>query len=214
MDISRHMTRNPLTAGPETSIFAVNKILRDNNFRHLPIVDSDGCLLGMVTDRDLRSALPSSVAAPGTKLPASNTMEKTPVREIMSQEVVALNEFSTIDDALIILGRKKVGALPIIDNDKRLIGIFSTRDLIIAYQNLFGLGEKGSALVAVKNDGQPRPLSRIVHIMEAHDIHFSRIVLKGTLEDQRRDGVIYVRVNTCNLHAVHAALKEDGFTIL
>jgi len=214
MNISLHMTRNPLTAGPETSISAVNKIMKDNHFRHLPIVDSEGCLLGMVTDRDLRSALPSSVAAPDTKLPTCKTMEKTPVREIMSREITALNEFSTIDDALIILDRKKIGALPIIDKDKRLIGIFSTRDLIIAYRDLFGLGEKGSALVAVKNDGKPRPLSRIVHIMEAHDIHFSRIVLKGTLEDQRRDGVIYVRVNTYNLHAVHAALKEAGFTIL
>jgi acetoin utilization protein AcuB len=212
MDITRHMSKNPRTTSPDTSIAEAGKILHDNNFRHLPVVDDKGCLLGMVTDRDLRSALPSSVAYADKQSPIDTTVAQTAVREIMSQEIVSLNTFSTIDDALILFDNKKVGALPVVDDDGRVIGIFSTRDLIISYRNLFGLGEKGSALVAVRNDGQPRPLSRIVHIMEGHDIHFSRIVQKRDQDEQ--NSVIYIRVNTFNLHAVHGALREAGFDIL
>ncbi len=221
MNITRNMTKEPCSTSPETTIDAAHKILQENNFRHLPIIDRNGCLLGMVSDRDLRSAMPSTVVsggnqeqAPPSRSYANDMVGQTPVREIMSKDVVSLNQFSTIDDALILLDRLKVGALPVVDDDNKLIGIFSTRDLIIAYRNLFGLGEKGSALVGVKNDGQARPLSRIVHIMESHDIHFSRIVQSGRREDHLENGIIYIRVNTCNLHAVHTALCEAGFEVL
>ena len=61
MFITRHMTRNPVTVSPETTLPAVREILQKGKFRHLPVVNEKKQLVGMVTDRDLRSASPSSV---------------------------------------------------------------------------------------------------------------------------------------------------------
>lgn len=210
MYIAKHMSAQPLTIAPATLIPEAREILQAHHFRHLPVVDEGGRLLGMVTDRDIRSAYPS---------PAMNAEERERllarlggmgVGEIMSRAVHTLTLFSTLDDALLLLERERVGALPVVDAEGRVVGVFSIRDLMRAYKGLFGLGERGSALVEVLADGLPRPLSRIAKVLEEHDIHFSRVIRKrGEGEADR----IYVRVNTCNLHAVHKALAEGGFSV-
>ncbi|MFW8602046.1 CBS domain-containing protein [Desulfobacterota bacterium M19] len=210
MYIKKYMTVNPCAAGPETTIARASELLAEHNCRHLPIVDEESRLLGMVTDRDLRSACPSILVAPQALTPEQLEVAGMPLSRIMSRNIVTLTLLSTLDDALLLLDHKKVGALPVLSDSGRLEGIFSTRDLLQAYRQLFGLGERGSALVCVHEDGRPRPLSRLVRALEEHDIHFSRITRRSKAVGRP---VIYVRVNTFNLHAVHRALEEAGFTM-
>ena len=176
MYVTTYMKKAPITVRTEETIAEVKAIMTAKQFRHLPVVDDKGRLLGMVTDRDLRSAYPSSVATDRQQKAELLKINQSPVCEIMTWDVVYLSPYATLDDALILLDRQRVGALPVVDNEHTVIGIFSIRDLIRAYTVLFGLGERGSALVNVKDDGKPRPLTRIVHVLEEHDIHFSRLV--------------------------------------
>jgi len=206
------MTTSPVTVIPDEIIVKVKSLIADNHFRHVPVVGEGNVLLGMVTDRDIRSAYPSTVIADEMYKAEVDKIDNSPVKEIMSTNVVSLNKFSTLDDALILLDAKRVGAMPVVDSKNTVIGIFSVRDLLQAYRRIFGLGEKGGALVAVKPDGKKRPLTRIAHILEEHDIHFSRLVRSRDRDDQKAE-TIYVRVNTMNIHAVHTALEEAGFTI-
>lgn len=212
MYVTNHMTTPPVTVMPDEIIVKVKGLIAENNFRHIPVVDENNVLLGMVTDRDIRSAYPSTVIADEHYADEVDEINNKPVREIMSRDVVALNKFSTLDDALILLDAKKVGAMPVVDSNNTVIGIFSIRDLLQAYRRIFGLGERGGALVAVKPDGKGRPLTRIAHIFEEHNIHFSRLVRAKGRDDSDTE-TIYVRVNTMNIHAVHKALEEAGFTI-
>lgn len=214
MYVTRHMSSPPATIMPDTPIAAIRDILNSNNFRHLPVVNEDGHLIGMVTDRDLRSAYPSSVLAEEDLRKCSAKVSEQPASAIMSQDLVSLSAFSTLDDALYLLDRSKVGALPVIDADKRVIGVFSIRDLIKAYKNLFGLGERGSALVAVEDDGLPKPLTRLVRTLEEHSIRFTRLIRTRTDENSNAPGIIYLRVHTFNMTAVHKALENAGFAIL
>lgn len=213
MYIARYMKKEPVTVRPETTIAEVKEILAAKHFRHLPVVDENGLLLGMVTDRDVRSAYPSSVATGRQHREEVLKIGHSPVCEIMSWDVVYLSPAATLDDALILLDRQKVGALPVVDEERKVIGIFSIRDLIRAYTIIFGLGERGSALVSVQDDGKPRPLTRIVHVLEEHGIHFSRVVRKRAEAHPADPAIITIRVNTMNLRAVHQALEEAGFTL-
>jgi len=213
MYIAHYMTKSPLTVRPETTIGEAKAILETKHFRHLPVVGDNDRLLGMITDRDIRSAYPSCVDTGRSHKDEFLKISQSPVCEIMSFDVVYLSSFATIDDALILLDRQRVGALPVVDDNHKVIGIFSVRDLIKAYTVLFGLGERGSALVGVKDDGKPRPLTRIVHTLEEHDIHFSRVVRSKGILPGRQPQTISVRVNTMNLRAVHQALEEAGFTV-
>lgn len=212
MFITQHMTRNPVTISPETTLSAVRKILRDGKFRHLPVVDEQKRLIGIVTDRDLRSASPSSVLSQERITTCLSELEQTPVSAIMSRAFFTLNPMSTLDDALILLDREKIGALPVVDQDQHVIGMFSMRDLMGAYRRLFGLGERGSAMIVVEHDGKRKPLSRIAKVLEEHNIRFTRLIRTEAEKDAPER--IYLRVNTYNISAVHHALSEAGFSVV
>ena len=212
MYIRNHMSPEPTSIGPDATIAEARAILAPRTFRHLPVVDSDRRLVGMLTDRDLRSALPSSVLSPEAREAHLAVLDAQPVRAIMSTTLSSLHLDSTLDDALYLFERQRVGALPVLDHEERLVGIFSDRDLLRAYKNLFGLGERGSCLVVVEDDGQPRPLTRIVQALEEYNINFTRLLRPITRPDSFSAALIYLRVNTFNITAVHRALSEAGFT--
>ncbi len=212
MFITQHMTRNPVTVSPETLLPAVREILKSGKFRHLPVVDGENHLVGIVTDRDLRSASPSSVLSEERIKACLSELDQTPVSAIMSRAFFTLNPISTLDDALILLDREKIGALPVVDEEQRVIGMFSMRDLMGAYRRLFGLGERGSAMIVVEHDGKRKPLSRIAKVLEEHNIRFTRLI--RTEAEEAMPERIYLRVNTYNISAVHQALKEAGFALV
>ena len=212
MFITQHMTRNPVTVSPETLLPAVREILKSGKFRHLPVVDGENHLVGIVTDRDLRSASPSSVLSEERIKACLSELDQTPVSAIMSRAFFTLNPISTLDDALILLDREKIGALPVVDEEQRVICMFSMRDLMAAYRRLFGLGERGSAMIVVEHDGKRKPLSRIAKVLEEHNIRFTRL-LRTEAEEGAAER-IYLRVNTYNISAVHQALDEAGFSVV
>jgi acetoin utilization protein AcuB len=218
MYISRYMTKEPLTATPEMSLPEARSLLNENRFRHLPVVDERGHLLGMITDRDLRSAFPSSMLTESERLLAYERVEKATVTDIMSTECVGLTPESTLDDALLLFDREGVGALPVLEND-RLVGIFSSRDLLSAYKGLFGVGEKGSVLLGIEDDAQGESnaagegdgrgslMTRIVTLLEQHHIPFTRLL---RIHDEEHGNRIFLRLNTFKIASVVNLLREAG----
>ena len=91
------------------------------------------------------------------------------------------------------------------------MGVFTVADLMNAYRDLFGLGAKGSVLVSIEDDGDPQALSKLVHIMEEKQVHFTRLVRAEGTETCK--AMIYLRINTYNVRAVYKALEAAGFTI-
>lgn len=208
MEISRYMTPHPLTIRPDLRLPEARDLLHAQPFRHLPVTDEEGRLLGMVSDRDIRSAFPSSILDPLLGREDRARLEAVPVSSIMGHPSVCLPREATLDDALLLFDRHRVGALPVVDGENRVVGIVSTRDVMRAYRILFGIGEAGSALVQIKDDGRPRILARITAALEEHGFPCTRVVRIEPRDGG--DGTIYVRVQTYNLHTVHEALRAAG----
>lgn len=211
MFVHYYMTRSPITIGPEQTVSEAIEILNTHKFRHLPVVDDKGMLLGMLTDRDLRSATPSTVARSKERQNVENQVNSTPVSLVMSEDCLTLTRLSTLDRALLLLQAENIGALPVINESQQVIGVFSVMDLMKAYRFLFGLGEKGSALVSIEDNGDKQALSKIAQVMEDTQVEFTRLIrARGTEEEPP---MIYLRINTYNIRAVHKAMEAAGFTI-
>jgi len=206
MYISRFMVKEPLTATSDMTLPEARRLLNVNRFRHLPVVDRQGQLLGMITDRDLRSAYPSSMLSESERVAAYERIKETTVADIMSVDCIGLTPESTLDDALLLLDRMKVGALPVLEGGQ-VVGIFSSRDLLTAYKELFGVGEKGSVLLGIEDDGEKGLLTRIVNLLEQHDIPFTRLLRFQDVENGNR---IYLRLNTYKIASVVNLLREAG----
>jgi len=211
MFIQYSMTPDPVTIGPDLPVTEAAAMLSQKNFRHLPVVDEEGRLLAMVTDRDLRSACPSSVLSEDDRARVMEKVKETKVREIMSRDYVTLHPTSTLDDALLLFKTRSIGALPVVDDQNRVVGIFSLNDMMAAYRRLFGLGEKGSVLVALEDRGDQKGLGSLVNALERENVIFSRLVRAPG--EGREPDMLYLRVNTMNIRSVHRIIEEAGFTV-
>lgn len=209
MYISRHMTTGPITVSPAMYLPEARAILNDNHFRHLPVVDEQGVLVGMLTDRDLRSAYPSSVLSDSESRLVYERVEKTEVAEVMSTKCISLTPDSTLDDALFLFDRDQMGAMPVLENGQ-VVGVFSIRDLTAAYKNAFGVGEKGAVLIGVDDDGSETILTRLVTLFEQERIPFSRLL---RIKNKSDGDAIYIRINTFKIAAVLEILEENGFSV-
>ena len=211
MFIQYSMTTDPVTIGPDLPVTETAAMLSREKFRHLPVVDKDGKLLGMVTDRDLRSACPSSMLNTKERERVLEKVKDITIRQIMSTDFVVLQPTATLDDALLLFKTRSIGALPVVDDKNTVVGIFSLNDMMAAYRRLFGLGEKGSVLVAIEDFGEQAELGTLVNALEKENVFFTRLI--RAQGQGREPDMLYLRVNTMNIRAVHRIIEEAGFHV-
>ncbi|MDA8306417.1 MAG: CBS domain-containing protein [Deltaproteobacteria bacterium] len=84
MFIDQSMTRDVITVGPEMSIIAAREIMVKNGIRHLPVVAEDDILVGIVTDRDIRTAMPSTVLSEAENAAAAERLAGIKVKDVMT----------------------------------------------------------------------------------------------------------------------------------
>jgi acetoin utilization protein AcuB len=138
MQVKELMTPEPITIDPDAPLGTAMAVMRDKAVRHLPVVDDAGRLLGIVTDRDLRSAAFTPALAEYLSLGArrrlhgvSQALEEIRVREAMTWNVVTTHPETTIAHAAAVMFQGRFGSLPVVQ-DEKLVGVLSERDLLRA----------------------------------------------------------------------------------
>lgn len=121
------MTPNPVTIGPKTTVPEAHKLMKERDFRRLPVVDEHGRLIGIVTLSDLREAGPSS-ATTLSIFELNYLLAQLTVDKIMTREVITVSPDATIRDAARLMLKHEVGALPVMENGK-LVGIITESDI-------------------------------------------------------------------------------------
>lgn len=123
---------------PLDSIARARALLEQYRINQLPVVVNRR-LVGIVTDRDLRSASPSAAEAAavdaGTIPNALIDPEKTPVQRVMTEEVLTLGPKDTVEQATRLMLSERVGAIPIVEKE-RLVGIIARSDVLGAFLGL------------------------------------------------------------------------------
>lgn len=120
------MRREPLTVNPSETVGQADEIMTDNRFRQLPVVQ-DGELIGIITDRDIRSFLSGSLL---TNLEAREKALSTKVSEIMTPEPLTLSPDDDLQEAVELFIEEKIGGIPVVDAVEGLVGIVTYVDLL------------------------------------------------------------------------------------
>jgi CBS domain-containing protein len=121
------MTHDPMALEPDATIADAAALMVDAGIRHVPIVDPNGTVVGIVSDRDLREHLRGDVAR-WPQAPADRLDE--PISSVMTPNPVALLSGTSIRGALEGFTDERVSALPVVDEQDRLLGIVSYVDLL------------------------------------------------------------------------------------
>ncbi|MDH4202531.1 MAG: CBS domain-containing protein [Phycisphaerae bacterium] len=121
------MIKDVATVRPQDTLDQVIEILVDKNITGIPVVNEDNTLAGIITERDILSYMLEQDAI--THLTDSNLCEHT-VYHAMTANVVAFDEITPLAEICECLVNRPFRRVPIIDKDRKLVGIISRKDLI------------------------------------------------------------------------------------
>lgn len=121
MLVENVMTRDVETCRPEDNLSAAASVMWRKDCGVVPVVDEEGRVVGMITDRDICMALATR----------PQTASEVPVADVMSRDVRSCNAVDDIRDALETIGRERLRRLPVVDSDGRLAGVLSVSDIVL-----------------------------------------------------------------------------------
>jgi acetoin utilization protein AcuB len=125
------MTRDPITLSPTETVGQADELMTQNKFRQIPIVMNKE-LVGIVTDRDIRSFLSGSLlASPHDRDRAYNTR----IREIMTSEPITVSPEDDLQEVIELLIEEKMGGIPVVDDNEGLVGIVTYVDVLRCFLN-------------------------------------------------------------------------------
>lgn len=136
MTVKELMTTSVCFLKPDASISDAAALMKKNNIGIVPICDNRGCLLGLVTDRDILMRVSTADAA---------IVKLTKISDIMTTNLVTISPEMNVHDAACLFSKKKVHRLPVLENG-RLVGMLSLTDL--AKKKIF-LAEVGDIMGAI-----------------------------------------------------------------
>jgi acetoin utilization protein AcuB len=205
------MTRKVITVDQEANIFDAQKLILENHIRHLPVVDKNDRIIGIVTDRDIRSAWPYSFFKESYSKKDKEKFSKIKIKDVMTINPITLSPTSTIQDALLMIQESKVGALPVVDEERKLKGIISVRDLLRAFINVLGIGEPGT-LLGILLEEKVGQLKKIVDAITEENISFGSVLVARYWDEDKR--AVFAYLLTQNIAHVKEKLTNMGFTLL
>lgn len=211
MFIDKSMTRSVITIREEADLLEAKEKMEKNHIRHLPVVKEDNTLIGIITDRDIRSALPSMFSTSPEDAAERERISRLKVKEVMTENPITIAPTNTLGDALLLMHKMRKGAFPIVDQQGKLLGIISTSDLIRAFIHVLGIEQPGTLLCILTEDrvGQ---MKRIVDAITEEGISFGSILVAKHREEGKRAVFPYLLTN--NVVKVKKKLETMGFTLL
>lgn len=208
MLVKKRMTRDPVTVSPAQSLADALRLTRARRIRHLPVVQ-DGEVVGMVSDRDVRLAMPSPLTESDDRRLAF--LEQTPVAALMKGDVATIGPNDAVEDAAKLMRRRRIGALPVVDAHGRLLGILSESDVLDAFVEILGPPGQSSRIEVALPD-RAGELARAMRLIgEERGVNVCSIMVPPGAPGERR--IAIVQVATIDPREVIAALEAGGFEV-
>jgi acetoin utilization protein AcuB len=204
------MTREVVALSPETTAAEALGLCRERRIRHLPVVEG-GRLVGIVSDRDLRSATPA-LGDPDR----ASALERISITDVMTRDVVSARPDDPIEVAANRMRERRIGCLPVVEGGE-LVGIITSSDVMEALIYLVGAHEPGSRLEVVMPD-RPGTLAGVAGIFAILGINIVSVVA-GPRQEAPPDGspegrVAVFRVDTIDPGEAVDLLGRAGYSVL
>ena len=206
MLVRSRMTADVVTASPSITLAEALTLTRSHRIRHLPVLEN-GRLVGLVTDRDLRLAMPPIWVEQSDEL--RSALHKKTVGEVMIRSIITTEPSVPIEDAARALYEHRIGCLPVME-DGNLVGILTETDVLRSFVELFGQGERSSR-IEIRMQNRPGELARVVRLIGIDfKVNITGMVvppLSGT-----DDSVAIVHIQTLQPEPIIEQLRKLGYS--
>ena len=209
MLVRNRMRRDPITVTPDDTLAHALMLTRDHRIRHLPVVLPGGMIAGMLSDRDIRLAMPSPLAVADEERAAF--LARTAIAAVMSRDVITVLATDTIEDAAKLLYRHRIGALPVVRPGGKIEGILSETDILRAFVQILG-GSEPSSRIEIALPDRPGELAHVMRILgEELRLNIVSAVVPSFLEQKGKTAIIHLA--TIDPRVALTALEAGGYRV-
>jgi acetoin utilization protein AcuB len=201
MFVADFMSKQLVTVLDTDDLQRADALLADHRIHQLPVVDASGRLVGIITDRDIRSAIGYDRAL----------AERLTVQEVMTADPDTVPLDAPLEEALGMLCAHRYGALPVLCGN-RLVGVLSRHDLLCALQQILGVDRTG-ARIEVALPHQHDDLADIFKALRDHNSALISAVIAHFRQDGP-DAVLYLRVEREARRPIERVLRQAGMILL
>ena len=162
MLVKDRMTLDPMTVTPDTAFPDAFRLIREKRIRHLPVVDREGKVLGIVTEADLLRASPSSASSLSI-YEMNYLLANLRIREVMSSPPITVPEDYPLEEAARTMVENRIGCLLVMRDDD-LVGVITETDIFKVFVEVLG-GKEASLRITLRVPDVPGELARLAGVI-------------------------------------------------
>lgn len=203
MLVGERMTRNPVTILETVSIDDGLHLMRERRVRRLPVLDSSGKMIGIVSDKDLLHAAPS----PATSLSVYELhylLARLTIKQVMSSPVITVTADTPIEEAAAVMADHKIGGMPVLENGA-LAGIITETDIFKILVELLGARKPGLRVTLAVHDTKGT-LAKITQALAAAGANVISLVTYAGVGEY--DSRITIKLSEVNAETVRRVLTD------
>ncbi|MDD3363447.1 MAG: CBS and ACT domain-containing protein [Syntrophomonas sp.] len=215
MKVQDRMTPNPYTTSPDTSVGDTWRLMNEHKLSRLPVLDR-GKLVGILTRTDFGSRPDlnfrgTSIATRYFSNEQEQLLNKVKVRDILpdDQSLITISPDAYVEQAAKLLRDNKIGGLPVVDDNGKLLGIITQTDVFDAFLDLLAINRKGTR-INLRVADTPEALVQIGLILGEYAVKIENLV---TMELDGDENLMILRINTTDAKPIVDDFKTGGFKI-
>jgi len=166
MLIKDWMATAVLTVDANTSVMRATRIMKENNIRRLPVL-SQGKLIGIVTDRDLKEASPSSTSDMDIH-EMYYLLSEMKIKDVMTDKCISLHQDDTLEKAALVMLKEKISGVMILDDENNLVGLLSETDILRGFIHATGIQDGADQYVIDMPDARGS-VTRVIDILRNYN---------------------------------------------
>ncbi|HHB77054.1 MAG TPA: CBS domain-containing protein [Desulfobulbus sp.] len=166
MLIKDWMATAVLTVDANTSVMRATRIMKENNIRRLPVL-SQGKLAGVVTDRDLKEASPSSTSDMDIH-EMYYLLSEMKIKDVMTDKCISLHQEDTLEKAALVMLKEKISGIMILDDENNLVGLLSETDILRGFIHATGIQDGADQYVIDMPDARGS-VTKVIDILKDYN---------------------------------------------
>lgn len=205
MIIEDIMKKNIVKTTEDTSIAEAIQLLKKHHIRHLLVSNEDNELVGIVSDRDLKAAMPSVFIKNATKEDMNQ-----PISKIMTTVCITAHPLDFVEDVASLFYQFEIGCLPILEQNK-IVGIVTETDLLHTLVELTG-AHQPSSQIEIEVEDITGKLAEVASFFKEHHIQIISVLVYPSKKENYR--VLVFRIQTIDPVFIVTELKKRNYNVI
>lgn len=202
MLIRHWMAKHVISVDPNDSLLKCRALYQTHGISRLPVVDRENRVVGILSHNDIEKFKPASETG-YEYIETMDILDKTRVKECMTKDPICAHVNDTIEMAAEKMLERRVSCLPVLDDDARLAGIVSERDIFKSLVSITGIHQPGVQL-AFELPNQRGELRQLISLVVAHDMRLVSVL--SILKDNVR--IVSIRCRGASEQAEDAMIED------